>query len=56
MPAFINVLVIGLLVWRVGGFLAAYRRSKADAAERQAEREQQQDWARRMQGRSEKGK
>lgn len=56
MSSFVSVLVIALLVWRVAGFVAAYRRAKAQKATDQAEREQRKDWAKRMQGRSEQDK
>lgn len=56
MSSFISALVIALLVWRVFGFVAAYRRGKSAAADRKAEQEQKADWARRMRGRSEEGK
>lgn len=56
MPSYIGLLVTALLVWRLSGFVSAYRRARSAAAEKDAEREQKQDWAERMQGRSEKRK
>lgn len=56
MQSFISFLVLAVVFWRVIGFVNAYRRTRTDAIERQAELEQKKDWARRMQGRSEKGK
>lgn len=56
MPAFINFLVLAVVFWRVVGLVKAYRRARSDALERKAEQEQKKDWARRMQGRSERGK
>ncbi|MDF2446657.1 MAG: hypothetical protein K0S46_1893 [Moraxellaceae bacterium] len=54
MQTLLSILVIFFLVWRGLGFIAAYRRGKLAAAEREAEREQKDDWARRMQGQSKK--
>ncbi len=56
MPSFMSLLIIALLVWRLFGFVAAYRRGKSAAADRNAEREQQADWARRLQGPRKEGK
>lgn len=50
MPSFMRLLIVALLVWRLFGFVAAYRRGKAAAADCNAEREQQADWASRLQG------
>lgn len=54
MQSLLSILVVFFLVWRVLGFIAAYRRGRLAAAERKAEREQKEDWARRMQGPSKK--
>jgi heme/copper-type cytochrome/quinol oxidase subunit 2 len=55
MPSLVAVLIFTVVVWRLAGFVASYRRARARKADQQAEREQRQDWARRMQGRSEQG-
>lgn len=50
MKSLLSLLVIFFLVWRGVGFIAAYRRGRQAAVEREAERKQKEDWARRMQG------
>lgn len=56
MSSFLSVFIVALLVWRVSGFIAAYRRARLRKVDEEAEREQRKDWARRMQGRSERDK